>query len=136
MKTDTNTNIILACADNVLKSKLFQTISTTGKYSLIACADNGFSFLQKFGRFNDMADIIITDLFLEGVSGIEVLQQIREHNNSIKLIAYSTYFQSSIYVMLKDTDGYQCRPVCRFHCAMRARHVSTFEAGNILYWPR
>ena len=97
-------NVVIAGFDDSFKKKLIHSLSIKGNYKMIACADNGYSLLQQFARVEYKTHIVITDLFLEGISGIEVLQLLRQDNKKVKLVAYSSIFQKDIFPLLQKIN--------------------------------
>ncbi|RBL90054.1 response regulator transcription factor [Chitinophaga flava] len=97
-------NVILVCSDRLLRQKIIHDINLSGKYNLLSCAENGFALLHQFGKYGDQADIVISDLFLEGINGIEALQVIRQHSANIQFMVYSALFQKDLYPIMKKID--------------------------------
>jgi YesN/AraC family two-component response regulator len=55
----------------------------------VTLADNGKNGLEIFTLFN--SDIVITDLWMPEMSGLEMIAKIREHNTSTVIVVMSAY---------------------------------------------
>ena len=81
-----NKTRILVVDDNKQLLDLLCEFLTSNEYSVTA-SNNGKDALQIFGDFNP--DIVLTDIVMPNVDGIEVLINIRKENPETKFIVMS-----------------------------------------------
>ena len=83
-------------------------------FGTIVVACDGREALEKF--HNNSIDIIISDINMPHMDGIELLQRIREIDKSIPFIAISAYSDSKYFVdMIKlSVDGFVLKPMEMF----------------------
>ncbi|GAQ94637.1 response regulator receiver domain-containing protein [Thermodesulfovibrio aggregans] len=61
----------------------------------VAVAKNGEEALEKFKSSDKPFDVVFVDLVMPGISGIEVMQKIREISSQVKAIISSGYSNNS-----------------------------------------
>ena len=105
----TNSKTILLVDDEAI---IVKTIA--GKLS-----DEGFSVLtaangnEAIGLLQDNAvDMVVTDLMMEGIDGIQVLKEVKEHNRNIVVIILTGYgdLNSAIDALRLGADDYLLKP--------------------------
>lgn len=80
-------------------------------FEIIGKAENATEALKIFRRENP--DIIITDICMEQISGIEFITRIRMQNSQVKVIILSAYnkFEYAQKALKLNVDGYLLKPV-------------------------
>ena len=81
----------------------------------IIVAVNGADGLDKFKSQsfeNNAIDLVITDLNMPKMSGLEMVKQIRKINNDIPILVFSAYNEPSIFIesIKLGVDGYLLKP--------------------------
>jgi len=92
--------IFIADYDTSFISQLIVELNHFKDIEIIGCAHNGYELLMMAGSLTN-SDILISNLFLSGVSGVEAIQLIRMKNNLVKIIAHSSIFENYMYNILK-----------------------------------
>jgi len=122
--TLTGQTTVLIIEDNSANYKLLETILTTEGYKLLH-AWNGAEGLQMLGLHFDVIDVVLLDLMMPKVSGIEFLERIRGENkyDNLPIIvqtadhseaALQSVASLGVYFFLtKPIDIYVCQAVVR-----------------------
>ena len=82
-------------------------------FSIVGTAENARDGMNLFYR--EQPDIIITDICMDQISGIEFITRIRLINASVKIMILSAYdkFEYAQKAVKLDVDGYLLKPVSR-----------------------
>lgn len=82
-------------------------------FSIVGAAENARDAMTLFYR--EQPDIIITDICMDQISGIEFITRIRLTNASVKIMILSAYdkFEYAQKAVKLDVDGYLLKPVNR-----------------------
>lgn len=82
-------------------------------FSIVGTAENARDGMNLFYR--EQPDIIITDICMDQISGIEFITRIRLINASVKIMILSAYdkFEYAQKAVKLDVDGYLLKPVNR-----------------------
>jgi len=83
---------ILIVDDEIYIRELVKKVLTPKGHKVLE-ADNGHNAITALQENN--VDLVITDLVMPGKGGIETLMEIRETNNTIKIIAISGKIETS-----------------------------------------
>lgn len=94
--------VLLADDSDLILERLKEILNTFESLEVIATFKNGTQTLDALRSMKP--DIAIVDIKMPGLSGLEVLSEIRKENNSIKIIIL-TLFSSEHYRMLAERDG-------------------------------
>ena len=78
------TSILLADDNSVVLKHVCRLLKKHKKYRVVGAISNGASVLEAFSRLRP--DLIILDISMQGVSGIDVAQRLREAGCSSKII--------------------------------------------------
>ncbi len=75
-------------------------------YKVLKTCQNGIEAYQEIINLNP--DIVILDLNMPGMNGLEVLEKIRETNKRVRIILYTMYHEKSFLLKAKNfgVDGY------------------------------
>ena len=96
---------------------------------------SGEEFLNTWNT--GMYDIVILDIFMEKLSGVDVAQKIRETDNETKLVFCTTSneFASESYSV--DASYYLCKPICnRAICSMIKKiNLKEYELSQFIVLP-
>ena len=79
----------------------------------ITTAVNGRDGLEKFEDKNSSFDLIITDINMPKMNGIEMITKIREENKEIPILVLSAYNESGYFVetIKQGVEGYLLKPI-------------------------
>ena len=103
-------------------------------FDTIITAEDGLEGLQKFYEGN--IDLIITDISMPNMDGVEMIQNIRENNPTIPIIVFSAYHDPLylINTMKYNINGYINKPVQLYQVKQEIRKVLKFiRLENKLY---
>lgn len=83
------TTIVLADDHNVVRQGLRAVLEAEPDFTIIGEADDGLDVIKLVEQL--MPDILIVDVMLPGVNGLEVTRQVREHVPGTRVIILSMY---------------------------------------------
>ncbi len=102
------TKILFAVAehDHAFREVLVSYLCASLERKVAFCSSNGRSLLERMTTFD--TDILIVDLYLPVLSGIESIQIMRDFNKDVKILAISSVFQPDVLSLLKRSkvNGY------------------------------
>lgn len=93
---------ILIVDDSGHSRRVLRRILETAHHEITE-ADDGNSALEQY--FLDQPDLVLLDLVMKGMYGIEVLLQIRQLNTAARVIVVSADIQSSTHEMVKEAGA-------------------------------
>ena len=93
---------VLIVDDSALARRTMRQILETEGYA-VAEADDGLNALERY--FLEKPDIVMLDLVMKGMYGLEVLSKLRELDPSVKVIVVSADIQTSSHDMVQDAGG-------------------------------
>ncbi len=94
--------IILADDSSLILERLQQMIGISKKAQIIGIYNNGTDTLQALKTLKP--DVAIVDIKMPGLTGLQVLNEIRKENKSIKFIIL-TFYSSDHYRNMAFRDG-------------------------------
>ena len=94
--------VLLADDSELILERLREIFYTFGQVEIVASLRNGNDALAALRMLNP--DLAIIDIRMPGLSGLEVLNQIRKENKTIKIIIFTLY-SSDLYKQLADLLG-------------------------------
>lgn len=105
------TRFAVADYDPVFRDVLISYLCASLDRKVVFCVSNGRDLVEKVR--SSQADVLIADLFLPVLSGIESIRQIRSFNRDMKILAISSVFQPDYAGLLKECDvnGYCARSI-------------------------
>ena len=105
---------ILIVDDNINACYLLKSFLEEMDHDVIV-SHNGADALEKVQSLN--FEILLLDIIMEGMSGIEVLRRIRVFNKDITIIMVSALIDKATYeeAMKNGADRYITKPVDFFH---------------------
>ncbi len=80
---------LLADDHKLVRSGLAALLGQTGRFDIVAEANNGLEAIEKLGRF--ACDLILMDLAMATLGGIEAIGRIRETNKKVSILVLSMY---------------------------------------------
>ena len=86
-------NIKIALADDqiLFRDGIASLIKNEDDFSLILEADNGIDFLSKISSTHELPDILLMDMEMPGMDGMQLNDEIRKKFPSIKVIVLSVH---------------------------------------------
>ena len=94
--------VLIADDSDLILERLKEILNNFECLEVIAAVKNGIQTLEALKNLKP--DIAIVDIKMPGLSGLEILREIRKENNSIKIIIL-TFYSSEYYRMHADRDG-------------------------------
>ncbi len=109
MKTDNNISFGIADDDIWFRKTLISNLCISSRIKVVFCCDNGLNLIEKTIALSPQ--IILVDLYMPVVSGLEAIKAIREHSIEVKILATSSLFQHDVMHELKKhyVNGYCSR---------------------------
>ena len=98
--------IIIADDHSILQHGLAKSLEMEEKFEVVAMADSGLAAIELASRY--LPDLVIMDVSMPGINGMEATKQILTKNPGIKVIALSMHMEK-IYVagiMKAGASGY------------------------------
>lgn len=83
---------VLIVDDSALTRRSLRQILETAGYEVVE-AENGLDALERY--FLDKPDVVLLDLVMRGMYGLDVLQKIRELDPSARIVVVSADIQTS-----------------------------------------
>lgn len=82
-------SIIIAEDQNMLRQAMVQLIKLHGDFEILADVDNGLDAIKIIEAHHP--DVVILDIEMSGMTGLEVLAEIRKKHLNIKVIIVTTF---------------------------------------------
>jgi DNA-binding NarL/FixJ family response regulator len=89
MKIQTKIRVILVDDHNLVRSGLAALLSQDGRFEVVDEATNGVEGIEKIN--NTPSDLLIVDLAMPRLGGIELITDIRRTNRRLKILVLSMY---------------------------------------------
>ena len=104
-----NLRILLVDDHRVLRTGMKLLISSQPDFQVVAEASDGKEALEKLE--NIAVDLVLLDLSMPGMGGMECLMEIRKRNYPVKVLILTMYSEQQYIkeVMLQGADGYLCK---------------------------
>ena len=93
---------VLIVDDSAMSRRMARRILEQGGYSVIE-ADEGVAALETY--FLEKPDLVLLDLVMKGMYGLEVLTKLRELDPGARVVVASADIQSSTRTMVKDAGA-------------------------------
>jgi len=95
-------NIVLADDSNIIIDSLLQLLENIEDVKIVKSCNNGISALNTIKEVNP--DLAIIDIKMPGLSGIEVISELKKEKNSTVFIVYS-FYATDYYKELAEKKG-------------------------------
>ncbi len=105
MNSDKKTRILIVDDEELICWSLKKSFEQNVEYS-VNCAYTGDDALRNI--VENKYDIIITDLKLPGVNGVELIKKIRRLIKDTPVIVISAYFSETVMDDISEYDVYRC----------------------------
>lgn len=116
--------ILLVDDHMVIRMGLTTAASDTADMEIVAEVENGQEAIEAFRRHQP--DVVVLDLRLQGMGGIEILRALREEFKNVRVLIYSNYAKSEeVYLAMKaGASGFVLKemPLDRLLEAIRTVH--------------
>jgi DNA-binding NarL/FixJ family response regulator len=86
-----NINVALADDQVLFREGIASLIKNEKGFSLMMEADNGLDFLSKLKAVNEIPDILLMDMEMPGMDGMQLNEELHKHYPSIKVIVLSVH---------------------------------------------
>jgi two-component system chemotaxis response regulator CheY len=118
---------VLVVDDSALSRRTLRQILEPAGYDVVE-AEDGLSALERY--FLDKPDVVLLDLVMQGMYGLDVLIKLRELDSEAKVVVVSADVQTSSHEMVEQAGGkaFVNKP---FDRAEILRALSTVLAGVI-----
>jgi two-component system, cell cycle sensor histidine kinase and response regulator CckA len=105
-----NKTILLAEDDDILNRMISQTLESNG--FLVLRAGDGRQALALFEAHHAEIDLVISDIEMPGMSGVELRNRLREHNPQLKIVLISAAFPEAqlLELHLGSYDRFIAKP--------------------------
>ncbi|QES89372.1 response regulator transcription factor [Rhizosphaericola mali] len=96
----------VADSDTLYRSTLISEICVRSDRKVLFCAANGLELIED--QQNTPADILIVELYMPVISGVEAIKVLQKRNKYSKILAISAIFQPEMPKLLQDlrVNGY------------------------------
>jgi two-component system chemotaxis response regulator CheY len=100
---------ILIVDDSAMSRRILRRILEGAAHNVIE-ADDGMVAIEKY--FLEKPDLVVLDLIMHGISGMEVLQKIRQLDDSARLVVATADIQNTTRTMTKaeGAKGFVTKP--------------------------
>lgn len=101
------TSLIIAEDQNMLRQAMVQLIKLHGDFEILADTDNGLDAMKLIEEYNPNV-VIFLDIEMPGMTGLEVLAEIRKKHLNIKVIIVTTFKRPGYFekAVVNDVDAY------------------------------
>lgn len=83
--------------EKLLVEAFSNLISTNDNFEVCIKNSNPVEFLEELNKLQQLPDILLLDLNMEPINGLEVLDQLHQNNIEIKVLVLSSLYNSSMY---------------------------------------
>ena len=96
--------IILVDDSSIFLEGIKTFLSKTSDYEIVACFQTGIELLEEIGKYQ--IDLILMDIEMPGLNGIETARELNYLNPSLKIIAITLY-QENVYIRQLIEAGFR-----------------------------
>lgn len=93
---------VLIVDDSALARRTMRQILESAGYD-VAEADDGLNALERY--FLEKPDVVMLDLVMKGMYGLDVLNKLRELDPGVKVIVVSADIQTSSHDLVQEAGG-------------------------------
>ncbi len=134
MNRTARTRVVLVDDHNLVRSGMAALLKQHGGFEVVAEATDGVSALKEIGTV--VFDLLIIDLAMPRLSGIAVIEELRQHNKNVKILVLSMYDDAQFVAraMKKGANGYLLKHAMDeelFHAIATVMDGRTFISDSI-----
>jgi two-component system cell cycle sensor histidine kinase/response regulator CckA len=122
------TGTILLVEDEELVRTLAVTVLTKSGYKVLEAGQGGEA-LDFTARYRERIDLLITDVVMPGINGVELAGRIRESHPGIKVLFMSGYSEKAV-VRLPEDAAFLQKPFSLGELAEKVRSVLAGSVGQ------
>lgn len=102
-----NHDVLIAIADDdrLMVSLLEDYLNRCAELCVIITASGGEELMAKLNEAKELPDVLLIDLKMKGIGGIETIEQVKERFDTIKIIVISAYYKHSFSGFLFKTGA-------------------------------
>ena len=93
---------VMVVDDSAMSRRTLRRILESANYEVIE-ADDGMAALEKY--FLEKPDLVMLDMLMKGMYGLEVLAKLREMNKDARVVIVSADIQNSTREMAKEAGA-------------------------------
>ena len=110
MKVGKGYKVLVADDEYIICERLRMNLEAEG-FEVTGCAENGIQALEMFHKTSP--DIIISDISMPALSGIELIQKVREENSPVKFVFLTGFseFDYAITAIKHNASDYLLKPL-------------------------
>lgn len=100
---------ILVVDDSAMSRRILRRILESAGHEVLE-AEEGMVAIEKY--FLDRPDVVLLDLIMEGVSGMDVLEKIRQLDNNARVVVATADIQTSTRMLTQEAGavGFVSKP--------------------------
>lgn len=113
--------VLIAEDDNLIRKTIEIRLAKDG-YTIISCAEGN----EAMDRIRDeLPDVVLTDIMLPSVSGLEIVSTVKNMEKAIKVIVLSTMGQENIVeeAFRLGADDYMTKPFSLTELSIRVKKL-------------
>lgn len=136
MKPDSIITFGIADDDLRFRKTVISTLCISSDVKAVFCCDNGLDLIKK--TILAKPKLILVDLYMPVISGLEAIKAIRNHSSELKILAISSLFQLDVLHELKKhgVNGYCSRTAGDIKIAFSeiVKNESYFNVQYFDFW--
>lgn len=94
---NTSINIALLDDESLFLDALANLVDSNSNFKVVYKTNNGYEFLDYAKNAEHLPDILLLDLNMLPINGLEVLDELNKNNINIRVIVLSSLYNSSMY---------------------------------------
>jgi len=95
--------VIIADDSTLIRERLREMLSISGKVEIVGSCDNGTDTIEALRKLKP--DLAIVDIKMPGLSGLQVLTEIRKENKTLKFIILTLHSSDYYRQMAMETGA-------------------------------
>jgi DNA-binding NarL/FixJ family response regulator len=103
MSENSKIRILVADDHQAILTGVITMLECDDNLNVVASAKSGDELIEKYFEF--FPDIIITDIYMPGLSGIIAVKKIKEKDNKVKALFLSVYYNATMFRMCIKAGG-------------------------------
>lgn len=90
-------HIALLDDESLILEAITNLVSTNPRYKVVLKSNNGEEFLQSLHKLDVPIDILLLDINMKPLTGLQVLDELQKQNIEMKTLVLSSLYNSSMY---------------------------------------